>query len=108
MNLHLLLFVACGAGILSLLRLAENPGLLSGARRNREGSHGESRWAQRSERRLLGRLSRVARPFPDGIVLGFIGRRLLQTPVEDNALVVGVQRSIYTDRERPKRPPRES
>lgn len=32
----------------------------------------------------------------DGIVLGFLGRRVLQSPAEDNALLFGVQRSGKT------------
>ena len=32
----------------------------------------------------------------DGIVLGWLGRRLLQSPAEDNVVLFGVQRSGKT------------
>jgi type IV secretory pathway TraG/TraD family ATPase VirD4 len=59
-------------------------------------SHGASRWAGGRDRRRLGRLARPERPHGDGIVLGFLGGRTLQTPAEDNALLFGVQRSGKT------------
>lgn len=64
--------------------------------RQRGHSHGESRWASRAENRRLGRIARPERLHPDGIVLGWWGRRVLQSPAEDNALVFGVQRSGKT------------
>jgi len=59
-------------------------------------SHGTSRWARASERRDLGRLALPERMHGDGIVLGWYDRRLLQSPVEDNVLLFGVQRSGKT------------
>ncbi len=59
-------------------------------------SHGTSRWARASERRDLGRLASPERLHGDGIVLGWHDSRLLQSPAEDNALVLGVQRSGKT------------
>ena len=59
-------------------------------------SHGDSRWANRWDRRALGRRVRASSLKPDGIVLGWMGRRVLQSPAEDNALVFGVQRSGKT------------
>ncbi|MGH7775845.1 MAG: type IV secretory system conjugative DNA transfer family protein [Candidatus Dormibacterales bacterium] len=59
-------------------------------------SHGASRWARRRERRRLGRAASARHPHPDGLVLGWLGRRLLQTPREDNLLLLGVQRSGKT------------
>jgi len=59
-------------------------------------SHGDSRWANRWDRRALGRRVRVSSLKPDGIVLGWLGRRVLQSPAEDNVLVFGVQRSGKT------------
>jgi type IV secretory pathway TraG/TraD family ATPase VirD4 len=59
-------------------------------------SHGGSRWATAGEARLLGRVADPKRPHGDGIVLGWLRRRLLQTPAEDNLLLLGVQRSGKT------------
>src|SRR5579864_1407810 len=59
-------------------------------------SHGASRWAGWRDRRRLGRLTRPERAAGDGIALGFLGRRLLQSPAEDNVLLLGVQRSGKT------------
>jgi len=59
-------------------------------------SHGTSRWAKSSERRELGRPVLPGRMHSDGIVLGWQGRRLLQSPAEDNVLLFGVQRSGKT------------
>ena len=59
-------------------------------------SHGSSRWAGWRDRKALGRLTRPDRGFGDGIVLGFFGSRLIQTPAEDNLLLLGVQRSGKT------------
>ncbi len=62
----------------------------------RPQSHGSSRWAGRRDHRQLGRTCSPERPSGDGIVLGFLGRRLLQSPAEDNVLLLGVQRSGKT------------
>ncbi len=59
-------------------------------------THGDSRWASGFDLRGLGRRARASRLKPDGIVLGWIGRRVLQTPADDNALIFGVQRSGKT------------
>lgn len=59
-------------------------------------SHGSSRWAARRDRKHLGVLNPPDRPSGDGIVLGFLGRDLLQSPAEDNVLLLGVQRSGKT------------
>ncbi len=58
-------------------------------------SHGGSRWARRGD---LQRLQRggPANAAPDGIVVGWLRRQLLQTPAEDNLLLLGVQRSGKT------------
>jgi len=59
-------------------------------------THGASRWVRWTEHGLLGRKAMPDRAYGDGIVIGFLGRRLLQTPAEDNLLVLGVQRSGKT------------
>jgi type IV secretion system protein VirD4 len=59
-------------------------------------SHGGSRWATHRERNLLGQLSRPDRLHPDGVVLGFLDKDVLQAPREDNVLMLGVQRSGKT------------
>ena len=59
-------------------------------------SHGASRWANAGDRWRIGRLSSVDRAHGDGIPLGFFGRRLVQSPAEDNLLLLGVQRSGKT------------
>ncbi len=59
-------------------------------------SHGDSRWASGFDLRGLGRRTWPSRLKPDGVVLGWLGRRVLQTPAEDNALIFGVQRSGKT------------
>ena len=88
-----------GALLLETLeRIADNmkallPSWLHGAAAE---THGASRWVRWSEHRLLGRKAMPDRTFGDGIVIGFLGRRLLQTPAEDNLLVLGVQRSGKT------------
>jgi type IV secretion system protein VirD4 len=69
---------------------------LLGSRSARLTTHGESRWAARSEARKLGRTARPDHLYGDGIVLGWMGSRVLQTPREDNALVFGVQRAGKT------------
>src|SRR5487761_663501 len=62
----------------------------------RPQSHGSSRWAGWRERQHLGRIARPERAAGDGIALGFLGRHLLQSPAEDNVLLLGVQRSGKT------------
>ena len=62
----------------------------------RAQSHGSSRWAGRIDRKHLGRLRTPLLAAGDGIVLGFLGRQLLQSPAEDNVLLLGVQRSGKT------------
>jgi len=59
-------------------------------------SHGASRWALPGERHRLGRVVTPDAAHGDGIVLGWLGRRLLQSPAEDNVLLFGVQRSGKT------------
>jgi len=69
---------------------------LGGWKSNRPQSHGSSRWASRHDRKHLGRTTRPERAAGDGIALGFLGRHLLQSPAEDNVLLLGVQRSGKT------------
>jgi type IV secretion system protein VirD4 len=59
-------------------------------------SHGASSWAQPGQRKLLGRWVAPERLAPDGVVLGWLGRQVLQSPAEDNVLLLGVQRSGKT------------
>ena len=59
-------------------------------------SHGSSRWAGQCDRNQLGVLGTPDRWSGEGIVLGFLGRNLLQSPAEDNVLLLGVQRSGKT------------
>jgi type IV secretion system protein VirD4 len=59
-------------------------------------SHGSSRWADTRDRKRLGRALRPDQLKGDGIVLGFLNRRVIQSPREDNALLLGVQRSGKT------------
>ncbi len=59
-------------------------------------SHGRSRWAKRRDLRALPMSANAARATGDGIVLGWNECRLLQTPSEDNVLLLGVQRSGKT------------
>lgn len=61
-----------------------------------ERSHGDSRWATRSDHRRIGRRASPTQLCPDGIVLGWLGRRVLQSFAEDNVLVFGVQRAGKT------------
>jgi type IV secretion system protein VirD4 len=59
-------------------------------------SHGASRWAKASDLRpLMGGRTSSARQ-GDGIVIGWLGGRLLQAPPEDSVLAFGVQRSGKT------------
>jgi len=69
---------------------------LRGTARSHPRSHGSSRWAGWKDRRSLGRLSKPERAVGDGIAIGFIGDNLLQSPAEDNVLLLGVQRSGKT------------
>lgn len=62
----------------------------------RPQSHGSSRWAIRRDRKHLGHLTDPDRVAGDGVVLGFFGNRLVQSPPEDNVLLLGVQRSGKT------------
>ena len=59
-------------------------------------SHGSSRWAESKDRGKLGRSRPPDRLAGDGIVLGFLDRRVVQSPAEDNVLLLGVQRSGKT------------
>src|SRR5437879_4054030 len=59
-------------------------------------SHGSSRWARPSDRAKLGRSHPSDRLAGDGIVLGFFNGGVVQSPPEDNVLVLGVQRSGKT------------
>jgi type IV secretion system protein VirD4 len=59
-------------------------------------SHGSSRWARSRERGRLGRPAPADHMHGDGIVLGWLGRRVLQSPPEDNVILFGVQRSGKT------------
>jgi len=59
-------------------------------------SHGSSRWARSTDRQTLGRSARADRLAGDGIVVGFVNGRVLQSPAEDNVLLLGVQRSGKT------------
>lgn len=77
--------------ITAVIRLA-----LGGWKSDRPQSHGASRWAGMRDRRRLGRLASPERAAGDGIALGFLGRKLLQSPAEDNVLLLGVQRSGKT------------
>src|SRR5579859_1214743 len=77
--------------ITGVIRLA-----LDGWKSDRPQSHGASRWAGWRDRRRLGRLARPERAAGDGIALGFLGHKILQSPAEDNVLLLGVQRSGKT------------
>src|SRR5713226_8547800 len=62
----------------------------------RPQSHGSSRWAGRRDRKQLGRICRAEQAAGDGIALGFLGRDFLQSPAEDNVLLLGVRRTGKT------------
>ncbi len=62
----------------------------------RPQSHGSSRWASGRDRVRLGRLCSPDDAYGDGITLGFLGHKMLQSPAEDNVLLLGVQRSGKT------------
>jgi type IV secretion system protein VirD4 len=59
-------------------------------------SHGSSGWAQGRDRHHLGRALPADQLAGDGIVLGFFSRQVIQSPREDNVLLLGVQRSGKT------------
>jgi type IV secretory pathway TraG/TraD family ATPase VirD4 len=59
-------------------------------------SHGASRWASSRDHRRVGRVALPGSTYGDGIALGFLGRRVVQSPAEDNVLLLGVQRSGKT------------
>jgi type IV secretion system protein VirD4 len=59
-------------------------------------SHGSSRWARSSDLARLGRSRNAGRLAGDGIVLGFLRGQPMQSPAEDNVLLLGVQRSGKT------------
>ena len=59
-------------------------------------SHGSSRWARARDRHRLGRSGPPQSLAGDGIVLGFFNDQVLQSPAEDNVLLMGVQRSGKT------------
>ena len=59
-------------------------------------SHGSSRWADVRDLSRLGRALPPDHLAGDGVVFGFFHRRVIQTPAEDNALLLGVQRSGKT------------
>lgn len=63
---------------------------------HRPHSHGSSRWAGWRDRKRIGRITRPERASGDGIALGFLGPYLVQSPAEDNVLLLGVQRSGKT------------
>jgi len=79
-------------GVVSALINLALRGLTSG----HPETHGASRWAGWRDRRRLGSLTTPDNARGDGIALGFIGRRLLQSPAEDNVLLLGVQRAGKT------------
>jgi type IV secretory pathway TraG/TraD family ATPase VirD4 len=87
-NLLADLLVRPVTGLLSLV--------LSARSSTRPRSHGSSRWAGWRDRRGIGRLTSPTRTAGDGIILGFIGRQVVQSPAEDNVLLLGVQRSGKT------------
>jgi len=59
-------------------------------------SHGSSRWARSADSSKLGRSRPPDRLAGDGIVLGFFNRQVIQSPAEDNVLLLGAQRSGKT------------
>src|SRR5438270_3986329 len=77
----------------SVARLALPPWLTGGGDRQ---THGSSRWARPREAKLQGRVATAENLHGDGAVLGWFGHRLIQSPAEDNVLVLGVQRSGKT------------
>ncbi len=85
--------VLTGQALVSLARSCL-PSWLVGA--SSPQSHGSSRWARSGDRKKLGGAARAGRLAGDGIVLGFFNGRVLQSPAEDNVLLLGVQRSGKT------------
>ena len=71
-----------GIGLFVYVRVIRRGGRLD--------THGESRWARPRDIRQL------MRPSGDRINLGWMNRRLVQSPPEDNVLAFGVQRSGKT------------
>ena len=59
-------------------------------------THGTSRWAHLFEANAIARVASPGAMLADGIVLGWLGGRLLQSPAEDNVMLFGVQRSGKT------------
>src|SRR5438105_11125604 len=59
-------------------------------------SHGSSRWARSVDRNRIGRPRSANELAGDGVVLGFFNRKVIQSPREDNVLLLGVQRSGKT------------
>ena len=59
-------------------------------------THGSSRWARPADLVRFGRSRTPDRVAGDGIVLGFVDGQALQSPAEDNVLLMGVQRSGKT------------
>jgi len=86
--------MALAADLIRLLADLLLPAWLRAPRDTR--THGTSRWASFAERHRLGRLSRADRLAGDGLVVGWLSGRVLQTPAEDNLLLFGVQRSGKT------------
>ena len=89
----LLLAASTLAVVASILLMSARSSLFSTTRGH---THGESRWAGGFDYRGLGRRTSASRLKPDGTVLGWLGRRVLQSPAEDNVIVFGVQRSGKT------------
>lgn len=87
-------FAAAAIGFFGWCARAFLPSWLIGS--SSPHSHGTSRWASVGERRLLGRSARPEQMHGDGVVLGWLGGRPLQSPAEDNVLLLGVQRSGKT------------
>ena len=78
--------------VASLIGLALWAWKWSDLTRGRRDSHGGSRWAR--ARDLIGLANRETAG--DGIALGWLGRRAIKSPAEDNVLAFGVQRSGKT------------
>ena len=72
-----------GLGLYAYFRFVRGAG--------RPDTHGDSRWSTARDLKALRRAGAG-----DGIPLGWMGRRLLQSPAEDNVLAFGVQRSGKT------------
>src|SRR5437588_12069264 len=59
-------------------------------------SHGSSRWATNSDRNQIGRPRPANELAGDGVVLGFFKRQVIQSPREDNVLLLSCKRSGKT------------